>query len=300
MNASLQQTIGVDVGGTKILAGLVDRDGRVLDRRERPTPTESESALFEELVSAVEELLGDRVAAVGFGVPSRMEQGSGRAIGSVNIPLHDIALRDEMVRRLGLPVGVDNDANVAAFAEWAFGAGRGVQDLVVLTLGTGVGGGLVLGGRPYRGWAEVGHIVVEYDGAPCACGGRGHLESYCSGAAASATAEQVFGRGTDARGLLDLARLQDARALEVLGGIGRRLGAGIGSLVNLFNPQAVVIGGGFGIAAFDYLITEARWLALREALDPADETLSILPAALGEDAGMIGAALIAYEALETT
>jgi glucokinase len=201
-----------------------------------------------------------------------------------------------MAERFGLPAAIENDGNAAAFAEWAFGAGRGSRNMVMLTLGTGVGGGVVTDRRLYRGWAELGHIVVEFDGKPCQgrCTGRGHLESYCTGVAAGEAAAEAIGPGTDAHALVDLARGGDEQALGVLA----RLGAGIGSLVNVFDPELVVVGGGFGAAAGELVLEPARLIARREALAPEGETVRIVPAALGADAGVIGAALIAFEALE--
>jgi glucokinase len=294
------RVIGVDVGGTKILAALVSRDGSLERRREHPTPLESQEALFEALVGAVEEQPLGGVGAVGFGVPSRVDQERGVVGGSVNIPLHDLALRDRAAERLRLPVAIENDANAAALAEWTAGAGRGTRDMVMLTLGTGVGGGLVLGGRPYRGWAELGHIVVEQDGKPCqgTCTGHGHLESYCTGPAATEAAREVFGPAADAHRLVRLAREGDDDAREILAAVGRRLGAGIGSLVNVFHPQAVVIGGGFGVAAFEYLLPAAREVVAREALAPGGTDVRIVPAELGTAAGVIGAGLAAFAALD--
>ncbi len=293
--------IGVDVGGTKILAGLVGRDGTVAGHREHPTPTESEAALLDALEGAVRELLDDRVVAVGVGVPSRIDQRAGVALGSVNIPLTGVPLREEMRRRLGLPVGIDNDANAAEIAEWHAGAGRGVSDLVMLTLGTGVGGGLVLGGRPYRGsigaGGEVGHMVIVHDGAPCSCGGRGHLESYVSGKAADEVAREAFGPAADAHRLVRLANEGDRRAVELLDGIGRKLGSGIASLINLFDPELVVIGGGFA-AAGELLLAPAREVMEREVLEPMREDVRVVRAALGTSAGMIGAAMVGFEAVD--
>ena len=165
--------IGVDVGGTKILAGLVARDGTVVGHREYPTPIENEDALLDGLEAAVREFLDESVVAVGFGIPSQIDQRHGIALGSVNIPLRGVPFRQEMADRLGLAIGIDNDANAAAIAEWKAGAGRGTTDMIMLTLGTGVGGGLILGGKPYRGWfgagAEIGHMVIVHDGLPCRC-----------------------------------------------------------------------------------------------------------------------------------
>jgi glucokinase len=295
-----ERVIGVDLGGTKILAGIVGRDGEIERRREWPTPVESQEALLAGLDQAVEDLLGDGIAALGFGIPSRVDQRTGRAFGSVNIPLHDLDFRGRMQDRFGLPVGLENDANAAAFAEWRAGSGRGTRTLVMLTLGTGVGAGFVLDGRLYRGWAEAGHMVVVHDGKPCqgTCTGRGHLESYCTGVAADELAREEFGPAADAHRLVRLANEGDARARELIGGIGRILGSGIGSLVNLFEAERVVIGGGFGAAAFDHLVGPALEVARREALSPADDALEVVKAELATAAGLIGAGLVAFEALD--
>jgi glucokinase len=296
----MERVIAVDLGGTKILAGVVRRDGTVERRRERPTPVESQEALLAGLEEAVDELRDGDISAVGFGVPSRVDQRTGRAAGAVNIPLDELDLRGRMERRFALPVGVENDANAAALAEWAIGAGRGTDDLVMLTLGTGVGGGAVLGGRLYRGWAEFGHMVIEHDGEPCQgrCTGRGHLESMASGHAAGEAARQEFGPGVDAHRLVRIANDGDARARALLAEIGRRLGSGIGTLVNIFNPQVVVVGGGFS-AAGELILEPAREIVRREALAPAGEAVRIVRAELGTAAGLVGAGLVGLEALDS-
>src|SRR6266498_6047722 len=248
--------IGVDLGGTKILAGVVDRESRVLRRVEHPTPVSSQAELLSRLEAVVEELLSDNgVAALGFGIPSTVDQVRGRAVFSTNLPLADLDFRDRMQERFGLPVGIDNDANAATIAEWVVGAGRGTRHMVMLTLGTGIGGGLILDGRPYRGSvgaaAELGHIVIQHDGPPCqgVCTGRGHLEVLASGTAADRAAAEILGAGSHARDLVAAARDGNDAALEAMREIWRRLGAGIGSLVNIFNPELVVLGGGFSSAA---------------------------------------------------
>ena len=215
--------IGVDVCGTKILAGIVARDGAITRRRERATPHDTQEHVLAELEAAVAELMNGDVAAVGFGVPSPIDQRRGVVVQSVNLPLEDIALRDLMRERLGLPVGLDNDANAAAIGEWRAGAGRGVDNLVMLTLGTGLGGGVIADGRPFRGatgaGAELGHVVIVHDGRPCqgACRGRGHLEPYVTGLAATAAAREAFGPSADAHRLIRLANEGDAQAREILG-----------------------------------------------------------------------------------
>jgi glucokinase len=300
---SAQRAIGVDVGGTKILAGVVDREGRVERRDERPTPVSSQEELLAGLDSVVESLLDDEVVALGFGLPSTIDQRAGRAVSSVHIPLEGVDFRDRMAERFGLPAAIDNDGNAAAIAEWRLGAGRGASHVVVLTLGTGIGGGLILDGRPYRGsigaGAELGHIVLEYGGVPCGggCDGLGHFEALASGAAADEAAQRRFGPAANAQVLCDAARNGDEGAREDVAEIGRRLGAGIGTLVNIFNPEVVVLGGSFADAE-DLLLGPARESIAREALPPERDLVRIARAEFGREAGMIGAALVAFEALD--
>jgi len=292
--------IGVDLGGTKILAGVVGRDGQVDHRREHATPVTSQEDLLAGLDEAVEELRDDGVVALGFGIPSPIDQRAGRAEQAVNIPLDaSVDFRGRMAEKFGLPVGIENDANAAAYAEFHFGAAREAQTMVMLTLGSGCGGGVVIDGELYRGWAEFGHIVIEYDGIPCqgTCTGRGHLEPYVTGFAATKLAQEVFGPAVDAHRLVRLANEGEPRAIEILDGIGRHLGAGIGSLVNIFNPELVVIGGGFA-AAGDFILDPAREIVAREGLAGAGKRVRIVRAELGTAAGLIGAGLVGFDALK--
>ena len=294
-----KRVIGVDLGGTKILAGIVDRDGRLERHRENPTPVSSQDDLLAGLDHAVEELLDDEIAALGFGLPSPIDQRTGRAQQAVNIPLDaTIDFRARMSDRFGLPVGIENDANSAAYAEFHFGAAREANSMVMLTLGTGCGGGAVIDGKLFRGWAEFGHMVIVYDGIPCqgTCTGRGHLEPYVTGVAATKLAQAEFGPAVDAHRLVRLADEGEPRAISILDGIGRHLGAGIGSLVNIFNPDLVVIGGGFA-AAGDFILDPAREIVAREGLAGAGKRLRIVRAELGTSAGLIGAALVAFDTL---
>jgi glucokinase len=290
---SATRVIGVDLGGTKALAGIVDADGTIHETRERPTVTTSQGALLDELAELVRSLPLDGIEAVGFGIPSRIDHEDGLALGAVNIPIRDVRFAEEMEQRLGLRVEMENDASCAAYAEFRLGAGRGCNDLLLLTLGTGVGGGVVSGGRLFRAYTELGHMVIVEDGEPCqgACSGRGHVEAYCSGTAAGRVAREAIGPDATA---YDLVEQQH----PALAGIGHHLGVAIGSLVNVFGSTRAVIGGGFGLAAFDQLVPPARLAVLREALAPSGQTLEIVPAALGVEAGLIGAGLIAVESLE--
>ncbi|HEX7525491.1 MAG TPA: ROK family protein [Gaiellaceae bacterium] len=302
MNGS--HAIGVDLGGTKILAGVVTRSGEILRRHERPTPQDSQEAVLAELEAAVVELLDDEVAAIAFGVPSPIDQPRGVVVECVNVPLVDVPLRDLMYRRFGLPVGLDNDANAAAIGEWRAGAGRGVDNLVMLTMGTGLGGGVISGGRPFRGsrggGVELGHVVIVHDGRPCqgVCRGRGHLEPYVTGLAATAAAQEAFGPAADAHRLVRLADEGDETARAILAEIGGYLGSGMGSFANIFEPDLIVIGGGFGVAAWEYLIPRAEEVMRRETLRPMRDHVQVVRAELGTAAGSIGAAFVAFEALD--
>lgn len=296
------RVIGVDVGGTKTLAAVVDREGEIEQQVVRSTDVSSQDALLAGLDAIVEELReGREIAALGFGIPSRVDQRTGRAVASVNIPLADVDFRDRMRDRHGLPVGIDNDANAATIGEWQAGAAKGARHVVMLTLGTGVGGGLILDGRPFRGatgvGAELGHIVIGIDGPPCGCGGHGHLESYASGRVADAAARRLYGRGSDGHELVERGKKGEAEAVEALAEIGRHLGAGIASLVNVFEPELVVVGGGFGSSAGDLLLGPAREVLAVEGLEPARDTVRIVQAQLGFHAGVIGAAMVGFEAL---
>ena len=296
------RVIGVDVGGTKTLYAVVTHEGAIEARLERHTVVSSQDALLAELDDGVEELRTAHpdTSALGFGIPSRVDQRTGRAVASVNVPLTDVDFRDRMRERHGLPVAIDNDGNAAAIAEWRIGAARGASNVVMLTLGTGIGGGLILGGRPYRGatgsGAELGHIVIEFDGPLCACGGRGHLEAVASGKAAGQVAQKLYGPEASGQDLVRRAESGEDDAVEAMAAIGRRLGAAIATFVNIFEPEIVVIGGGFGRAS-ELMLGPARGVLARDGLAPGRDSLRIVEAELGSDAGVIGAGMIAFEAL---
>ena len=295
-----QRVIGVDVGGTKILAGAIERDGTVTRRHELATPVASQEELLAGVEGAVAAVFGDDVAAIGIGVPSVVDAATGAVLSSNNIPLQDVSIGALLSERFGVPAAAENDAGVAALAEWRLGAGRGADALVVLTLGTGVGGGVVLAGRLLRGWAELGHVVVVADGPPChgSCSGRGHLEALVSGTAADRAAEALWGPGGTAERLVERADGGDGEALAALDRLGRLLGAAIGSLVNLLGIRLYVVGGGFGTAAGEVLRRPALAAARREALAPGRDGLRIAAAELGPAAGLVGAGLLGFDALD--
>jgi glucokinase len=309
--------IGVDLGGTKLLAGAIDADLAVHHRTNRPVLGLDQNGLVQMVADAVEEIrtaVGDGIEAVGFGIPCTFDTRSGLAVQAVNLPLADVRFHEVMAARLGLPVTVDNDANCAVFAEARMGAAAGCSDVVLLTLGTGIGGGLYLGGDVYRGWlgggAELGHMVVVADGPPCqgTCPGRGCLEAVASGTALVREASLAVARrpdtalgqalesGQELTGPLisALAHEGDPVALGAIARIGHWLGVGIVSLVNIFNPQTVVVGGGVS-AAGELLLEPARAVVAGHALPPNRDVVDIVLAGLGPGAGMVGAALMARE-----
>jgi len=310
----VRQYIGLDVGGTKVAAAAFV-DGTLSEPSIQPTDTRSAEALLDELVGVVEALRGPDAAAVGIGVPSVVEFATGRIRYSVNIPLVDLPLRRILAERIGLPVYVENDANCAALAEATEGGEIVVKDLVMFTLGTGVGGGLVLNGRLYRGATgaapEMGHTIVGMDlarGAPVA--GRfpqeGSLERLAAGTeldrlalyAAEAQPGSALGRVLADRGrvagrdVVEAAEAGDAPAVEALRILGERLGIGIANAINLFDPQEIVIGGGVSRAG-DLIVKPAREAASRFVLPGVGTACTIRLARRGVEAGVLGAALLA-------
>jgi glucokinase len=235
------------------------------------------------------------VLGVGVGVPGTVEQRTGTLVRAVNLPLRNIPLRDLVAAQFDLDVTLDNDGNCAALGEHRFGAATGTTHSVTLTLGTGVGGGIVADGRLFAGargtGAELGHIVIERDGRPCqgSCPGHGHLEAYCSGTALGARGREA-GLG-DAHAVLAKAEQGDAAAVALLDDLGAALGAGLVTLANTLAPEAFVIAGGLGDAASHLILPTAGRILREQALPPNGEA-RLVPAKLGGDAGMIGAACL--------
>jgi glucokinase len=310
--------IGVDLGGTKMLLGVLDSDSEVLWESREGSTGQTEDELVDLLVREAGEALQHcaGVAGIGLGIPATIDHERGVAVSAVNLPLENLPIRDLVSERMDLPVFVDNDANVAALAEHLYGAARGARNAVMLTIGTGIGGGLILGGEVYRGstgaGAELGHTVIEVDGPRCQgnCPGRGCVETLASGTAIGregrAAAEQepdsalgrmlAAGEEIDGKAVTEAALGGDNAARGVFNLVGSRLGVALTSFANIFEPEVFVIGGG-AIAAGDLLLAPARRTLEQRALPPM-KRIPVVAAELGPDAGMIGAAAMARLELE--
>ena len=313
-----RKVIGVDLGGTKLLAGVVDEQLEVHDRVHRVVTGMSDTVVTEAIVSAATELIerNPDVQAAGFGIPCLIDQRSGHAVMCVNLPIEDVPFRDVMSERLGIPVFIDNDANVTTLAEVRFGAAKGARDVVGLTIGTGIGGGLVLGGSIYRGFAgsgaELGHMVIDQDGPRCQgnCPNNGCLEAFASGSAigregieaAEQEPDSELGRAAAGGEVItgelvtQLGLSGDELSRMVLGQVGRRLGVGLANFVNMFNPEVIVIGGG-AMAAGELLLEPARAEMKARALRPNRDQVKVVAARFGNDAGMLGAGVLALDEL---
>ena len=316
---SQAEAIGVDLGGTKMLLGVLDGDSKtVWESRER-SAGEGEGELVELLVREISEAQTKRpgIEAVGMGIPATIDHEKGLAVAAVNLPIENLPIRDLVVERTGLPAFVDNDANVAALAEHLFGAARGAENAVMLTIGTGIGGGLILGGEIYRGstgaGAELSHVAIQLDGPACQgnCPGHGCVETLASGsalgregrAAAESNPDSALGKllaegrvEIDGKVVTVAAQEGDETAIGVFDLVGSRLGVALASFANIFEPEVIVIGGGV-IAAGELLLAPARRELEARALRPMNRT-PVVAAELGEDAGMIGAAAMARIELE--
>jgi glucokinase len=316
---AVRQAIGLDVGGTKIEAARVGDDGSILAVERVPSPATDQGRLLEAAVEAARAVLTNDVAAVGIGAAGLVESATGILTYAPNLAWRNVRLAEHIGGALGVPALADNDATVAAWGEYRMGAGRGSRHMLLVTVGTGLGGGIVTDGRIYRGAhgfaAEVGHIIVEPGGPLCGCGNRGCLEQVASGQAIERAGREAAERYPHsgiarlAEGVPDrvtgsivtrAAQDGDDTARAILAKVGRRLGEGIAGLVNVLDPEIVVVGGG-AVAAGDLLLEPARraFVAAVEAPD-ARPAVPIVPAGLGNDAGVVGAALLALEELAGT
>jgi len=294
-----QRFVGIDLGGTGIKAGACDERGTILETRSIPTGlAEGPAAVLDRMAQLARELGATR--GVGVGSPGLIDHVNGRVLESPNLlSMQGVPMRDEIARRLSLPpasVVLENDANCAGYGEHWCGAGANETDMLMITLGTGVGGGLVLDGRMYAGpggmAGEIGHVCIDPDGPPCGCGRRGCVEQFASATAATRRAKE---RGLpasnpgDLKLLAQMARDFDGAERALLFEIGRDLGRGLGMVVCLLDLRVYVIGGGFG-AATDVLEPGIRAGLRERSYGDRLQAVRIVPALLGANAGWIGAA----------
>jgi glucokinase len=313
-------TLGVDLGGTKVNVALVDRSGRLLSAHKSMIHASKEpERVVADIQTAMDTCLNktaQEVEAVGIGVAAQVDQ-KGVVRGSQNLGWRKFPLKKKLEKEFGLPVAVTNDVNAATLGEWRYGAGRGVDDLAVLFVGTGVGGGVITGGKLLSGCSnsggELGHITVVYDGRKCHCPNRGCLEAYVGGwAIAERAQEAVRTAAEEGQRLVSLAgsvekvtaatvsrayREGDLLARRLVEETGRYLAAGVVSIVNVFNPCVMVLGGGV-IEGIPELIQIVKDIVPTMALEASVEKLEIVKAALGADAGVIGAAALAQDLVD--
>jgi glucokinase len=310
--------VGIDLGGTKILSVCLDASFNVVDRDYRETQAEEgpEAVIARMAASARAVTEGRTVRAIGVSAPGPLDLARGVVTKAPNLSgWLEIPLQRRVSELCGLPTWIENDANAGAFAEYRLGAGRGSRHMVLVAIGTGVGGGLILDGRLYHGASggagEVGHMVVDPDGAVCGCGRSGCLEAVASGRVLDDAAQRIAaaepdgilaliarreGDQPDAR-ILDLAANQgDAAAIEALTRAGRFLGAGLTNLVNLLNPDVIAIGG--SVRKSEIYVRTAVETMQRDAFRQHSSDVRIVEAELGDEAPAVGAALLAIEKLE--
>src|SRR4051794_30942186 len=302
-------SIGVDLGGTNLRAAAIDRAGTMLDKISGSTKfTEGREAVLADIASAISTLRERHgtaeLAGIGVGVPGFIRIKDGFITGSNNLPyLEDFPVRDELSRRLDTGVMLENDANAAALGEQWIGAGKGVDDLVLLTLGTGIGGGIVSGGRIIRGCVgmagELGHVTVIPDGNPCGCGNRGCLEKHASATAVTAMAHLLrLGDNLTPKEVTEFAQAGDARAKRIYEIMGEMLGIALATLANTFNYPLYLLSGGI-LPAWNFFAPKMLEVTRERSFTFRTTDTRIEKATLGNEAGLYGAAYLPWVETKT-
>jgi glucokinase len=301
-------SIGVDLGGTNLRVAAVDGEGRLLDRVSVPAVYEAgPEQVVSDIVDAIHQVRGrvasDGLRGVGIGVPGFIDIDAGIVVGAANLPgFEGFPVRAEIQKHLETKILLENDANAAALGEMWIGAGKDVKDLVLLTLGTGIGGGVIIGGRVLHGFlgmaGEFGHMTVFPDGNPCGCGNWGCLEKHASATAIAAMGRMMhFGRDTTSATVYELAVKGNQRALQVFESMGRALGIAIASLINIFNFPLYLLSGG-PLPAWDFFAPSLFHEVKRRSFTYARTGTRIERAVLGADAGLFGAAYLPFQHAE--
>ena len=289
-----QFAIGVDIGGTKISAGVVDTSGTITSRGELRSDADDPSSICRQIAELIALLEVEGATGLGIGAAGIVDPTTGRYVFGPNTGFDDFNLAEMASDAVRLPVRIDNDANCAAWAEHRFGVGEGSRHFMCVTLGTGIGGGFVLDGKPYRGAhggaAEIGHMLMDPDGPLCGCGRRGCWEQFASGLALERMGREAYGREIEGTEITKLARSGDDVAQKLVDELAHWIGIGLGSLVNILEPERIAIAGGI-VRDWDLFadIAHARMLDQIEAADRRPPP-TLLPAELGHDAGIVGAA----------
>lgn len=297
--------IGIDIGGTNLRIALISEEGKVIKKIKVP----SVERVVESLLDSIAKIINNDVKGIGIGVAGLIDHEKGIVLKSPNLPaIEGVNLADTLEERFKVPVFIENDANVAALGEKWLGAGKELKNFVQLTLGTGIGGGVIYNGRLLNISAEIGHMVIVASGTPCSCGNNGCLETYASAKAILSKAIYSLERGTDSilRNLYEgnFYRLTsediyksalegDGLSRDVLREAGKYLGIGITNIINIFSPQAIVLSGGL-IGAWNIYVQEAIKEASKRSFKILFEKTRIIPSNLKDDAGVIGAACLAF------
>lgn len=300
---SAPHAIGIDIGGTRLRAALVDRAGTVLARAETPTAaTEGPAAVIAQIVRLVEQVgrgtTGEGIAGAGVSSPGPIDTVRGLALGVPTLKgWSGVPIADMIAGALRLPVTLENDGIAAANGEWRFGAGKGLTDFVYVTVSTGIGGGIVSGGKLMHGRmgmaGHIGHMTIVIGGESCSCGNAGCWEAYASGTAFTRRIGRSRAAARDPASVLAAVRSGDPQAAELVAEHGDYLGVGIASLLHLFSPQAVILGGGLSNGLDLMLPAIDRRIQLNAM--PAFRDIPVIRAGLGENSGLIGAAGLVFD-----
>jgi len=300
--------VAIDLGGTNLKSALLDLNYKIKDRRVLNTKGfKKKESLIAAIVDSVKKIIRDNqlskkdILGVGLGLPGPIDVRNGLVHFFPNIPgWKEVRLKNILERSLSLPIFLDNDANLMALAEYKLGAARGFKNAVCITLGTGVGGGIILDGRLYRGFSfaagEIGHIPINEKGPRCNCGGVACLETYIGNNAILRDARNLFKRDVSLEELSRLARKQNKKAKTIWSKVGSRLGTAFVGVVNLFNPDAIVIGGGVANAG-KILFARVRETIAKRAMNVQARRVKVFKTKLGSDAGLIGAAILVKQGL---
>ncbi len=308
MNMSKKYAIGIDLGGTNLRVALVSEDGEIIRKIKRP----SSEHVVDSILESVSEIGNEAARGIGLGIAGLIDRKNNRVFASPNLrAVEGLDIVGELRKRFDIPVFIENDANAAALGEKIGGAGRGFNNFVLLTLGTGIGGGMIYKGQLVELSSEIGHMSINADAEKCPCGNIGCLENYASARAMVSKAVALLEKGSESllskccKGSIykitpeDIYRIAlegDTLSREILRDAGKYLGVGLANIINIMSPEAIILAGGL-IGAWNIYIQEAIKEASRRAYKDLFDSVKIVPSSLGDNAGIIGAACIVFKEL---